>query len=487
VSFQTICSHARAHPSKPAVVHDGKTISYAGFAGAIGDMLSHLKTQELAAGQTVVVIVHNLLDCWVAILSLQALGLNTVCARSISVIESLGLENVAGTVTTERETPKHQLEPDAITGNRVIAVPNPVYSCNELSEFPKFKVSEETGGHTLYTSGTTGNYKKIFISADLIQKFSAERTESGDYNPDTIYYCVNFALWTGAGYKAPPAVWHGEGCAIFDQRENWYDYFHKTKITNGILIPDMVDQVLNSLNEKPSSSPPGDFELLLTAGFISPNRIEKLINHVTTNLVIGYGSTELKTIVLQSRTRDSDDLHWLSCTAGRTVEIVDKAGNVCPINQEGQLRVLLGELDSYSYVDDPVATNEVFRAGYFYPGDMAVRRADGRIRILGRSADVINLHGQKLAVAPMEQKIQDLLGVKAVCLFSGLSDAGENEVVIAIESKHSPEKSDLDYLGHEFEKFDQIRFALVFPFPRTQTGTSKINRVALRKLIFPTR
>jgi acyl-coenzyme A synthetase/AMP-(fatty) acid ligase len=212
---------------------------------------------------------------------------------------------------------------------------------------------------------------------------------------------------------------------------------------------------------------------------------EQLIKHVTTNLINLYGSSETNVSVLEAKVTNLDDLHWLSETGDRTVEIIDEAGKLCPIDVEGQLRVRLTELDSASYLDDALATEKVFRSGYFYPGDMAVRRADSRIRILGRSADVVNFRGQKLAVAPIEYEIQSRMGVENVCLFSGINHEGEEEMVIAIESEHWPEQSDLNSLGHEFAQFDQVRFAIVYPFPRTRTGTSKIDRIALRTLVFP--
>jgi acyl-coenzyme A synthetase/AMP-(fatty) acid ligase len=136
-------------------------------------------------------------------------------------------------------------------------------------------------------------------------------------------------------------------------------------------------------------------------------------------------------------------------------------------------------------MNDADATEKMFRDGCFYPGDMAMQRADGRVRVLGRSADVVNFRGQKYSVAPIEEKIQNLLGVNAVCLFSGINDDGEDEVIITIESEQWPEQSTLNNLGYEFAQFDQVRFAIVYPFPRTKTGTSKVNRVALRKLIYP--
>ena len=101
--------------------------------------------------------------------------------------------------------------------------------------------------------------------------------------------------------------------------------------------------------------------------------------------------------------------------AGRKVQIVDEEGRDCSPGQEGDLRVLVRETDVTSYLDDEAASAKFFRDGYFYPGDIAVGRSDGRIRILGRAADVLNLQGQKIAVAPLEQRVQEFLGVSTVC------------------------------------------------------------------------
>ena len=275
------------------------------------------------------------------------------------------------------------------------------------------------------------------------------------------------------------------GGIILDQRPEWYQYILDSGMTNVTMVPDHVHQLLASLDDRILTMPAREFRLTIAGGFISRKSASQLINHVTKNLNNFYGSTETNVAILHSVVADLDELHWLACKDNRIVEIVDEAGDICPVDVEGQLRVRLRELDCVSYLDDLEASEKVFRSGYFYPGDMAVRRGDGRIRILGRNADVINFRGQKLAVAPIEDEIHNRLGVDNVCLFSGISDQGEDEVVIAIESQHWPEQSDLNNLGHEFANFDQVRFAIVYPFPRTQTGFTKIDRIALRKLVFP--
>ena len=103
---------------------------------------------------------------------------------------------------------------------------------------------------------------------------------------------------------------------------------------------------------------------------------------------------------------------------------------------------------------------------------------------MGRAADVVNLAGQKLAVAPIEANLQTILQVDYVCLFAGVNAAGEPEAVIAMEAAELPSKDRLDHVGQEFSQWGEVRFALLESFPRTQSGTSKIDRKRLRELIF---
>jgi len=272
---------------------------------------------------------------------------------------------------------------------------------------------------------------------------------------------------------------------IFEQRPQWYRYFLQSALTNTILIPDKLNELLGFLEDQSLNAPFENSYFLFGGGFISNELAKRLRNRVSAYLENIYGSTEINVPILRSTLENPDDLHWLVSSGYRVVEIVDEEGNICPADVEGELRVLVTELDCNSYLDDPETTEKVFRSGYFHPGDMAVRRSDGRIRILGRSADVVNINGQKLSVAPFEYEIQQRLGVDAVCLFSGLSSDGEVELLIAIESEYWPEKSDLSNLAEEYAHLGQARFARITKFPRTRTGTSKIDRIALRKLLFP--
>lgn len=480
MSAESIVSWARKQPEANAVIHNGVAVSYAEFSGAIETTRRYLETQALPEAQTAIVIVENLLDSWTVVFALQALGLTTVCAKSIEFAQTLGIKGAPIVVSTVRDLSQQAAGVKSHPQTRIIQVPNPSYTPSNPGGTPAFR----QGGHILYTSGTTGNYKKLFLSGHLQSLRDKEIAKRNLYSPGKMYHGINFGLWTAAGYKVPQSVWDAGACVILDQRSDWPRFFKGAGNTRSVMIPDMVEQFLSSLDESPAPSPLMEFGLVVGAGFISHKSAERILTRLTKNLENQYGSTEINLGMLNSKVTNLEDLHWLAPTGDRIVEIVDESGVICPTGKEGMLRIRLTELDCSCYMDDPEATRKAFRDGCFYPGDMAVERADGRIRILGRSTDVMNLKGQKIAVAPMEHKIQAILGVSAVCLFSGLNDAGEEEVIIALESQQPPEKSALMNLGHEFAQFEQVRFAHLQRFPRTSTGTSKIDRIALRKLIF---
>jgi acyl-coenzyme A synthetase/AMP-(fatty) acid ligase len=126
----------------------------------------------------------------------------------------------------------------------------------------------------------------------------------------------------------------------------------------------------------------------------------------------------------------------------------------------------------------------VFRDGCFYPGDLAVRRADGRIRVLGRTADVLNAGGQKIPAGPIELEIQRMLNVSEVCLFAGLNAQGQEELVIAVEADHTPDRAALEQVGRTFSIFPTVRFAVLAAFPRTEGGMRKTRRPELRRMVW---
>lgn len=483
MSVNVIAHWASTHADKLALMHNGRPISYAVFYHALLNVRRTLAGIGLEQDSIVAVIIRDIYDAWLVVLALQSLGMRTVCLRSSELFDVLALDDIACLVTTDSEYAQQQMAADpAITCTVLALAGSDLAPTQTVADATVFE-PPTTGGHILYTSGTTGVYKKLFFSAAELQ---AQNSHNNQYSPQTCFHLSNYGLWTGAGYQLAPRVWQAGGQIIVDQRDNWATHFLTSGLTHAVLTPSMVQQLLADIAAHPHRLSPRNFEVSVTSGFINWAVAEKIMQQISPKLTNTYATTEINGAVLLSAVTKADDLYWLNVPDGRVIEIVNERGGLCPLGEEGQLRVLRNAMDCSAYFRNSEATEKVFADGYYYPGDMAVRRADGRIRVLGRSVDVINFKGQKHAVAPIEQNIQDILKVSTACLFSGLNDSGEYEVVIAIEAEQWPEPDRLNSLGEEFsEMFDQVRFAVVFPFPRTQSGTNKVNRIALRELLFP--
>ena len=471
---------ARVQPGKTALIHDDATVSYAALARRIEARRQYFASRELPAGQTAVVLIQDLAAAWTAVLGLRAAGLNTICAASIADAEALNIRDVACIVAAQAEAAglgDGQAFPHAV----VIQVPASVDLDIGDQALPTARPGPAMGGHILYTSGTTGAYKKVLCAPDHESDRLALIARSRGTTAGTVNHALSFGLWTTVGYDQPLSVWLMGGTVVTDQRLTAHETFFANGVNTAIVLPTSL-QTLVDLHGT-DGGPRSQCAFRVSGAFCPRSVIERASTRLTGNLTVAYGSTECASIAT-SRFLGPEDHDWLAPTLERTVEIVDEFERPLGDGLEGLLRVRLLSGDAQAYMDDEDATARHFRGGYFYPGDLAVRRADGRVRILGRFDDVLNIHGQKLAIAPLEQRLQSFLDVENVCLFSGLDGEGREELVVALETDRALTPVEQEQITLNYRMYGRIRIVTLKPFPRTEAGMQKIRRIELRKMIF---
>lgn len=487
MAFDDIYRWARSQPDKAAMIYNGQTFSYATLARGIEASRRFLERLNPPAGKVAIVVLQNIADSWVDVHALRALGLTTICVPNIATARALQIRNVACVVTTEVEQHSHNIQKGELQGAPLIVMPSALYANILEGDLPRPPVGAPAlGGHILYTSGTTGSFKKVLMEGHIEEARNEARALSQGYDTRAIDHGLDFGIWSGAGFKQPSAIWHAGGTQIFDQRPDAADHFFDHRFTKTGILPIMMDRLINHRAERGDLQPPSfDFEISHSGGFMTKRLADRVIDRLTPDMLVVYSATEFIRVPLKSKYRTVDDLHWLNPVAGSVVEIVDENDAPCPAGEEGYVRVLLTDVDASGYLDDPEATARFFRHDYFYPGDLGVRRADGAIRILGRSSDVLNVRGSKLAVAPLEQRVQEHLNVETVCLFSGLDRTGVEELVVVIEGEQGPSRDEMQKLAAIFPQFERLRFEMMRKFPRTEAGMQKIKRSEIRKLVFP--
>jgi acyl-coenzyme A synthetase/AMP-(fatty) acid ligase len=474
---------AAVQPAKPAIIHNNRAISYAQFAQAIDAARRHLAGRKLPIGKTAVVMIADAATLWATVFALRSLGMNTICVETPDGVEDLGLKDVGAVVATRSDVSRLQLARSRALGRAIITVPDGIWRA-PAGAVPVAidDPARPYGSHILYTSGTTGQYKKLLMDGRHEEAQVARDAHYRRLEPDSVVHMLSFGIWTGVGFKQPLSVWHVGATTVIDQTEDMLRNFFRHRPSFVSVTPaqarDLIAQTATV--RRPETMP----IVNLVGGFVSPQLLKLLHKAKFTDVMNNYGATECSHM-LRSYVADADQLAWLVPAPDRRIEIVDEDDRPCPLGEEGRLRVALLDQDARGYLDDPATSADMFRDGWFYPGDLAVAREDGRIRILGRAGDVLNVKGQKVATAPLEHELRQLLDVENVCLFQGVDEAGLEELVIALEAGTLPATAAADLLPGTAQAFDRVRFELVERFPRTTLGMQKINRRELRRMVIP--
>ena len=474
---------AAQQPARTAIIHDDRPVSYAAFAQGIDAARRFLLPHDMPVGMTAVVLVHHYVRQWCVLLALRSLGMNTICVEKLEDVETLRLGNIGAVVTTPEDAARCRVTRPKAFGRRITIVPDKIWrSAAGGAPAPNDDPERPYGGHILYTSGTTGNHKKVLVEGRHEEALVQRCVTCRDMLPDSIAHVLSFSLWSGIGFKLPLSAWHEGATVVADQSGDAARNVFRHQPTIVTLPPGMAfDLVAQTATvRRPATMP----TISLGGGFVSPKLIKALRNAKFGRIRVGFGATECSHILRSYVEEEDEQAAWLEPVADRHVEIVDEEDRACATGQEGMLRVRLLEHDAREYLDDPETSASVFRDGWFYPGDLAVRREDGRIRILGRAGDVLNLRGAKVAAAPLEQQMRQLLDIENVCLFQGVDAAGREELVVAIEAEVLPDQKLIDHVTVNLPAFERVRFEAVSQFPRASSGLQKIKRLELRKRVF---
>mgnify|MGYP003383394685 CR=1 FL=1 len=110
-------------------------------------------------------------------------------------------------------------------------------------------------------------------------------------------------------------------------------------------------------------------------------------------------------------TTPPDDMRCIgTILSGNNIAILGENGRALPESLEGRLAIRNNVMVG-GYLDEPEATQQAFRNGWFLPGDLAFYR-DGQLYLTGRVGDVINVAGSKVNVSALEALVASYPGVR---------------------------------------------------------------------------
>jgi acyl-coenzyme A synthetase/AMP-(fatty) acid ligase len=479
VILQKIYNQALVRPNHTAIISNGEPISYLVFAKSIEVFRKSWADLNLPKGTIAIIHVKNKSISWVATLALQSLGLVTVSGTSLNLLKDIEINNISCIFSDALVS---RID-DYFPGIKLLKIPLDFAKKAEYVILPTNLVFEKTGGHILYTSGTTGRYKKIFNEIMLDLERVANRASIENVTSDFIVNILNVGPWTGIGYRRPLLAWYSGGTIVFDSRADAFKYLGQNKETHVMCTPGYIENAIKTINLN-SSFPLWNFKLIIAGGLISSTLAELILSKITPNLSVTYACTELTTSVMSFSVGRNGIDYWFRPAKDREIEVVD-SNEISLTNSEGFLRVKLNSLDHYAYLENEESTNLVFRDGWFYPGDLAIKNSNGQIRVLGRVNDVINIFGNKKASGPLEDALRDALDVSNVCVFSGLVLNDPTLIFFVVECGDKViDENLLNQAGAEVSsKIGRCVFFMIKQLPRVKSGMLKIDRLSLRRMI----
>ena len=167
--------------------------------------------------------------------------------------------------------------------------------------------------------------------------------------------------------------------------------------------------------------------------------------------------------------------------AGTDLRVVDESMRDVPADGSTMGEVLMrGNNVMTGYYNNPEATIDAFRGGWFHSGDLAVVHPDGYIEVRDRMKDIVISGGENISSVEVEKVLYEHPAVLE-CAVIAVPDEQWGEVPQA----HVTLKSDRSATAEELIQFCRERLAhfkcpkhVVFgPIPKTATGKVRKNEL----------
>jgi long-chain acyl-CoA synthetase len=487
---------ARERPGHPALLFEGRTISYAELERLTGQFANLLDQRELQPGDVIAIYLESGPELIIAYLGALRAGIvpNVVNAslkpdevrlvvsdsRAVLLLTDPIRWQSLDAVRDRIGTRQTLLTGEAATDSGAESFD--AASADASSRFETLDLEPGALASLLYTSGTTDFAKGVMLSHRNIID-NAENFAKVHYTADDrlliaapLFHCwglINGVL----------GIFAVRGTAIIMRRyrtESTLKLIEEARPTILLGVPTMI----NYMSKSPSLSQRDLSSLRVVLCAAAPMPIE-LITTMRRLWNVGYaesyGLTETSPVIT---TTPHHEMRPGSCgraMGDTTLKVMDAEGHPVPPGSVGELWAR-GTAISAGYFGKPERTAEVFTAdGWFKTGDVVKIDEEGYVFIVDRVKDMINVGGEKVYPRDVEEVLHRHPAV-ADAVVIGIPDPNLGEVVkayIALKPDHAwtPEGV-VDYLMPELASYKLPRSVeFVEEVPRSVSGK------ALRRLL----
>jgi len=404
------------------VTPDGQSVSYAKLAATVDGFVAAAIGHGLKRGEHVNLEVENYAVQLCLTLALSRLGVVTVMGGSTDAVLATGLPlDVAITLD-----PRKNSQPRNLIFDQGWFTPP-----DQVPDFPGF----EAGDVALIvgSSGTTGQRKFMPMS---VEQFAAHLdVYNAAYGADVAARLITVGALTQWGFLLiMRTLMHG-GTMVppAESPRKTLERINEYGVEELCSVPNVLMDLVQAQREDPLELP--ELKKILTGGgSISLQAMGEVQTYLNARLRSAYGATEVGYIAsawldeLQGRPDGAVGF----VRAGAEVEVVNEAGMPLPRGAVGEIRIrTTPNVQIVRYLAMGPEAEDTLRDGWFYPGDTGSLAEDGMLVISGRTKDVINIGGNKLAPTSVEATACRIVGVAQAGVVGVRNIAGFEDVCVA--------------------------------------------------------
>lgn len=298
----------------------------------------------------------------------------------------------------------------------------------------------------MFTSGSTSDPKAVRCSSGRAGSAGLRVAAGYGITADDLCYC-QMPLFHGNALLACWAPALAMGATVVLRRRFSASGFLDDVRRYGCTYFTYVGRSLAYVLGQPRQ--PDDTENTLRLGFgteASPADRAAFTERFGCQLVEGYGSSE--SAIVLARTPDTP-AHALGVQrdSNADIAVVDsETGVECPRARFGGDGSLLNGADAIGemvnraggagfdgYYNNPEATAERLRDGWYWSGDLAYRDWDGFFYFAGRTDDRLRVDGENFSTEPVAALISRIAGVAHVAVYAVPDERTGDQVMAAIE------------------------------------------------------
>ncbi len=336
----------------------------------------------------------------------------------------------------------------------------------------------------IFTTGTSGDPKGAMLSYGALRK-GAEYTLDGVHRTENDVELIPLPLNHSFGLRVLRAMLYAGGTVVL---QNGFMFLKETRrnieefgCTGIAVVPALIERLYNSLGTEFGQVFGTLHHMEISAGSLSLDMKQKLLQLIPEVQIFNvWGSSESGGVIFLDVAAHKEHLGSLGIPAeGAEIKMVDADGRFIHADSPDHAgrMILRGKMLMSGYFKRDDLTAETLSEGYLYTNDLAYMSTDGFVYMLGRTDDIINAGGEKVAPVEVENAASQHPSV-AVCACIGGEDrdGGSGQVLVLYVVPAAGEMNEKEIAAFLSGKLEQYKV------PRHYVEVNELPRNAMHKI-----